>query len=162
MDCDRPYDLSDIYNGADCKSYRWSQSHADLEIRVALLHPVDRSNICVQATSASIIVRLKGRNLSTSSLYHTVLLDRRFTNPVDTSSLYWTIDMDDYCVSIYIDKCERSWWKSLFQQEQVTTSGRVERQIRGDDLDDASRAVIDRLIVEQRHKLSNARVTSTP
>lgn len=148
---------SDIYNGARCKSYCWSQSHSDLEIRINLAKMVSYEDIDVTIKSDSIRVELDSDYDSNYSdpdeSSPRILMEGKFEHPVDTESASWLLDRDGPCIVIYIDKAEDLWWQKLLLNEQVTKAGPRNYTVLMNHLDDGSRMAIDRLVVEQRNKI---------
>lgn len=164
---------SEIHNGALCKSYCWSQSHSDLEIRIKLTEVVkyeevgmaiSKNNIKVDILREQLVSRKGGdSNISVSrELYAENMMDGQFEHPVNIASAFWLLDNDVPCIVIYLDKAENMWWKQLLLNEEVTESGPRNYSVAMDNLDDGSRMVIDKLIVEQRNKnASSSRVQKT-
>lgn len=89
------------------------------------------------------------------------LMSGQFEHSVDTGSAHWLLDNDGPAIVIYIDKSESMWWKNLLLNEEVKESGPRNYTVSMDLLDDGSRMVIDKLIVEQRNKM-NGNVDSFP
>lgn len=148
--------LSNIYNGASCKSYCWSQSHSDLEISVKLVRVVKYENVNVMITSNQIRVELIDRladHSDQNEFCTKCLIDGQFERSVRAESAYWLLDNDEPSIVIYIDKMENMWWKQLLINEEATLAGPRNYSIQMDNLDDGSRMVVDKLIVEQKKKI---------
>lgn len=150
---------SDIHNGARCKSYCWSQSHSDIEIRVNLAKMVSHEDVNVEITADSIKVELEtddydstDSNSMGGSFVRTLMVGK-FEHPVDTESDSWLIDKDGPCIVIYIDKAENLWWRKLLVDEQVTKEGPRNYVVLMEHLDDGSRMAIDKLVVEERNRV---------
>lgn len=149
----------DISNGARCKSYSWSQSHSDLEIRIRLTNKVKYEEINVVVNRQEISVELVDDNEHSPAddidqvSPDKVLIEGKFEHPVDTDSVYWLIDNEEASIVIYIDKAEDMWWKQLLLNEEVFEAGPKNYVVAMDHLDDGSRMMIDKLIIDQRNKL---------
>lgn len=156
----RDRNLSDIYNGAICKSYCWSQNHSDLEIRVKLLRIVKYENINVSVSPDKIRVEIIDNQKPANLVNHidqvgsetVCLIDGQFEHSVCTDSAYWLLDNDEPSIVIYVDKSESMWWKNLLIKEEIIRSGPRNYLIQMDNLDDGSRMAVDKLITEQRKK----------
>lgn len=150
--------LSNIYNGASCKSYCWSQNHSDLEIRVKLTKVIKYEDVNVTITSKRVKVEIidqpvsHGKQVEFSS---SCLIDGQFEQSVSAESAYWLLDNEEPSIVIYIDKSESMWWKQLLLDEEATQIGPTNFSIAIDNLDDGSRMVVDKLIVEQKKKVNS-------
>lgn len=158
----RKQDSPSSHNGSKCRSYCWSQNHSDIEISVKLTKIVKYENVNVVITSTNIKVELVDtdpessdrREPSTDDFKSNrrVLLEGQFEHSISTESVYWLLDSAGPCIMIYMDKSENIWWKQLLLNEQVTESSPRNYSILMDHLDNGSRMVVDRLVVEQRNK----------
>lgn len=150
---------SDIYNGARCKSYCWSQSLSDIEVRVNLSKMVSYEDVSVSITQSSIKVELDIDYDSADSDLDgpstKTLMKGKFEHPVDTESASWLLDKDGPCIVIYIDKAENLWWQKLLIDEHPTKAGPRNYTMLMDHLDDGSRMAVEKLIIEQRNKALN-------
>jgi len=159
-------DLENIHNGAMCRSYRWSQSHCDIEIRVNLTETVKYENINLSISTEFIRLELlcpkqtigKGNlNIPDGNVQTKTLMQGVFEHRIKTDSVYWLLDNEEPCIVIYVDKVEPMWWKNLLVDEEVTESGPKHYVVPVDHLDDGSRMIIDKLVAEQRNKVPTER-----
>lgn len=98
---------------------------------------------------------------TTGTRYKEVLVDGRLEHPIDQESACWLLDNEhEPAIVIYVDKSEELWWKQLFLNEQTIEMGPKNRTILMDHLDDGSRMMIDKLIVDQRNKLMRSNESS--
>lgn len=154
-----------IFNGADCRSYCWSQSHSDLEVRVKLIKSLDYDDLTVNIQSDSICIELEKSRVEQVQLdccesQIDTLLEGKFEHPVDVDSAYWVLDREEPAVVIYIDKVEKLWWKSLLYGEQVIELGSQNYSVPLSDLTDEYRVVIDKLVHDQKDKLRDSHYDS--
>lgn len=138
---------SDIFNGARCKSYSWSQSHCDLEIRVKLTRTIKQNQITVALSRCEICVTL------TNGLGKETLVEGRFEHDIDVESAYWVLEKEDPQLVIFIDKKEEMWWKKLLENEKASEQGPKNFTVSMDQLDEGSRIVVDKLVTKQKKKL---------
>ena len=154
---------TDIFNGARCKSYSWSQSHGDLEIKIQLdksvrqedIHvDIMRQSICVEASTNAAVIYDPCCPFET-------LVQGEFEHPIDTDSVYWLIESEpsQNQLLIYMDKSEDLWWKRLLVGEESVEPGSRNYTISLEQLDSSSHMVVDRLIREQQSKANSDRVT---
>lgn len=162
--------MCDIYNGAQCKSYSWTQNHSDIEIRIKVTHVIRYQDVSFTITPNTIDIKLlrQARNgqswhppnghLTNSPvcLLDVTLLKGVFEHRVDTDSVYWLIDIEEPGIVVYVDKSEPMWWRKLLLDERVVKAGPTNYSVSMDHLDDGSRMVIDKLVNEQRTKLVNS------
>lgn len=146
-----------IFNGAQCKTYSWSQSHTDLEINVSLRGSIKREDIRVTLTNDEICIELLPSATSVSQTIPpgqpvNILVEGKFEHPVDTESAYWLVEKGKSNLVVYIDKREDRWWKQLLINEKVTTTGPKNYSIPMEHLDEGARMSIQKLIKEQREK----------
>lgn len=150
-------ELTDIFNGAQCRNYSWAQTHADLEIRIKLAKPtryedvnviLSENKICVELFHSETIRQRFDPGLPTE-----VLVEGEFEHPIDVGSAYWLIQKDEPTIIIYIDKREEMWWKHLLLNEEVTEIGPRNYTVPMDGLDEGSRMAIAKLISEQKQKI---------
>lgn len=140
---------SEIFNGARCKAYSWSQGHGDLEIRVKLAKAVKHEQVSVSLSKNEICVSLVyGYKKET-------IVEGRFEHQIDVESAYWVIEKEGPHLAIFIDKAEEMWWKRLLENEEVSEQGPKCFSVPMDQLDEGSRMVIDKLVTKQRRKLLN-------
>jgi len=150
---------TDIFNGSRCKSYSWSQSHGDLEIRIRVERSIRVDDVQVDVTKRDICVEV----IPSSSMRYDpsklseILMEGDFEHPVDTDSVYWIIESEKshHNIVIFIDKLEDIWWKKLLIDEEAIKSGPRYYSVPIDELNDSSRMAIDRLIKEQQQKRSS-------
>lgn len=154
------HDLCDMYNGARCKTYSWTQSLMDIEIRMVLGRQISYEEVVVEVTSTTVCVRLQTQSL-TSSLSKLdqdsaslILIKGELEHPVIPSSLYWLIDNDKRSsIVLFLDKSNPLWWKRLLKDEKQLERGQREYAIAIEHLDDGSRMMINKLVIEQRNKM---------
>lgn len=151
---------SDIFNGACCKAYSWSQSHSDLEIRIKTARPVKYEDVSVVVSKRDICVEVSHDIQSEGprgviDVNVETLVEGCFEHPVDTDSAYWLIETNPPCIVLYVDKAEDMWWKQLLVDEDVTETGPKSYTVPMDHLDNGSRMMIEKLIVEQRNKMTS-------
>lgn len=153
----RSYHETDIFNGAQCKAYSWSQSHTDLEIRIKLTRPIRNEDLRVTVSKKKLCIELIQDQTNTPGIDLSqpveTLVIGEFEHPVDTESACWFVDSVDLCLTIYIDKKEEMWWKQLLLNEEVTAAGPKSYSVPMDQLDECSRMVIDKLITDQKKKM---------
>lgn len=149
---------SDIFNGARCETYRWSQSHSDLEIRVELERPITHEDIEVEVTSSHLRIS-RINHLDTIDKFLAgetetqILVEGDLEDHVDVESAYWVLDMEQRpCLIVYIDKVVGKWWNGLLKNEISTQKGPTQHIIDIEDLPEDSRMTIDKLVYEQRAK----------
>lgn len=143
----------EIYNGARCKTYSWSQSHSDLEVRIELEDQISYENLKVGVTSDHIRVDWM-KSLNTVNVEEKTIVEGDFEDSVDQESVYWVLNTERRpCLIIYMDKTIGKWWDKLLKNEEASEKGPVDRIIDMDDLEDGSRMAIDKLINEQKSKL---------
>lgn len=150
----------EISNGARCKTYRWSQSHSDLEMRIELEQPVTHEDIEVEVISNHLKIRqIKhldniDKFLAHETETHTIV-EGDLEDSVDTESVYWVLDVERKpCLIVYMDKIIHKWWKELLKNEIATQRGKTHYVIDVEDLNESSRMTIDKLICEQRAKFN--------
>jgi hypothetical protein len=140
---------SDIFNGARCKSYSWSQSHDDLEIRIKLPKIVKQDQISVALSRREICVNVLNDGKKEN------LINGRFEHQVDTETAFWIVEKEGPNLAVFVDKIEDMWWKKLLDNEEAFVQGPKNYTVAMDRLDEGSRMVIDKLVTEQRKKFSS-------
>lgn len=161
------HDLRDVFNGARCETYSWTQSHSDIEICIALNRRVTYEQISVVATSKRISVRLHPQR-PTQEVVHPnkssdsfPLMEGEFEHQIDSSTVYWLLDNDKRpTIVLFIDKSTPLWWNRLIKDEKQLQHGRRNYAISIEHLDDGSRMIIDKLVIEQRNKMPSKEGTN--
>lgn len=145
---------SEIFNGARCQTYSWSQSHSDLEIRAKLPKgKTQEIKIKIKLKKGEILVKVYVCN--GFECFHPVL--GRFEHEVDVESAYWMVDKESSSLVIYLDKTEDMWWNKLLVHEQPTELGPKNYTVPMDELDEGARMAVDKLITDQKKKLISSR-----
>lgn len=143
----------EIFNGARCKTYRWSQSHSDLEVRIELEGPVRYENLKVDVTSDNLKVNLVS-SIDTIEGKEKTIVEGQFEDQIDPESVYWVLDTEGKpCLIMYMDKVRGKWWNKLLKNEEATEKGPINYVIDMEDLGEGSRMAIEKLVYEQKSKL---------
>lgn len=138
---------SAIFNGANCRSYSWTQSHSDLEICIKLNQLIKYEHLDVVVTQKSIKVA--------SNLKGEIFIDGIFEQQVATETVYWILDVEDCSVVVYIDKAEDCWWQKLLINEVAAEIGQRHYSIPMEQLDEGSKMSVEKIINEQKQKILN-------
>lgn len=135
-----------IFNGARCSNYSWTQTHSDLEIHIPVgsLENLDMIDIALTLDKIKISTR------------DSVLLDGRLERDVIKSSITWQqeVTFDQKFLIVYMDKMQNLWWKTLLIGEKQLQIGPVERISSMYGMDESSRSRIDKLITDHKIRLT--------
>src|SRR5207249_2970445 len=104
--------MSEMYNGAVCEKYSYSQTLFDIEMTIPVSEEVQ--------TGKSVRVAIKKESLTVEvNEGHgnwICLTSGQLLFPVRVANSTWTFQKSN-CVQVYLEKRDQRWWHSLLVEE---------------------------------------------
>ena len=141
---------SNIYNGADCESYLWSQKLNELEIIVpvpAFVKSAKHVEVFIQTNSLKVVINVDNE--------WKTLITADFVHSIKSNSALWTLEPSEY-IQISIEKVKEIWWKELINGEKQIKLGKVDRSVKLEDLSSDVQTIVHNLTAQQYLKLKKS------
>jgi hypothetical protein len=140
--------LHNIYNGAKCDSYYWSQSHSDIDVFVDIPSFVTSSklvNVIINSKSITISICMNGQWIKK--------IDGNLLHTISCEDSTWTLHSGKY-IHVSLEKVVKCWWKELIVSEMQLIVGHKNREMQFSELNDEELKVIEKLTHQQKLKLN--------
>ncbi|RUS89812.1 hypothetical protein EGW08_002424 [Elysia chlorotica] len=134
------------YNGADCDTYLWSQSIAEVDIRVKVPKSIVKGK--------QVKVDIKKKRISVScqqGASFSELASGELEWEVKAEDSMWTLCPGEF-VHINLEKKQERWWERVFIGESGINTRKIDCSRPMTDLDDEAQAKIEEMMFNQRQK----------
>uniref|UniRef100_A0AC34QHL9 CS domain-containing protein n=1 Tax=Panagrolaimus sp. JU765 TaxID=591449 RepID=A0AC34QHL9_9BILA len=133
-------------NGYDHEHYQWTQTLAEIEMRVPMKasFPLKGSHIICTVNKRHLVVGLKGEK---------PILDGQLSEDIKPDSFTWVIE-DKKIVVITFEKFNNmNWWSRIFDGENpINTRKVVPENSKLSDLEGETRQMVEKMMYDQRQK----------
>ncbi|GAB6026693.1 hypothetical protein CHUAL_013204 [Chamberlinius hualienensis] len=144
---DRKKDLKyESYNGAVLDNYTWSQTIADVDLRIPVPNDVKSSKM--------VLVELHHRHLKVSIKQldnWKSLVDGDFSWKINLDNSLWTLVPGEH-IHINLGKCEERWWTSVLVDDPKIDVTTINSEMPIEDIDEEDQAKIEEMMYNQMQK----------
>uniref|UniRef100_A0A1B6KVN7 CS domain-containing protein n=1 Tax=Graphocephala atropunctata TaxID=36148 RepID=A0A1B6KVN7_9HEMI len=137
----------DIYNGADCGTYRWAQTATEVDIKVPVASSVAKSNnvkVDIQACQLTVKVRSAGDDWDT-------VVDGQLAFKHHKDESIWTL-LPGKQISIHLEKSGERWWDRLLTTETGRDLTSVDATRDVADLPPEDQMQVEKVMVQEERK----------
>lgn len=144
-------------NGCDLERYSWTQTLAEIEIRVHVPplkgHSLKSKDVAVTVSKTHLAVSLRGQAAEKAGPEAKDLIDGDFHGTVKADESFWTIE-DGCYINIHVEKVNKmEWWACLMAGDpEIDTQKIVPDNSKLSDLDGETRSVVEKMMYDQRQK----------
>ncbi|CRG95078.1 nuclear movement protein, putative [Plasmodium gallinaceum] len=133
-------------NGGITDKYRWIQTTSSLEMFIDAKEKIKTKDIKVDITYKKLFVKIKDK----------VIIDGEFYKKIKPEGSIWTLE-DNQIIHILIEKLHTmEWWATAIKGDaEIDVKKIVPENSRMDDLDPETRAVVEKMLYDQRQKSLN-------
>ncbi|KAA8497971.1 Protein BOBBER 1 [Porphyridium purpureum] len=142
-------------NGGRTERYVWTQTLQEVSVVFDKLPAaLSKRDVECHITRQSISLKVKGEVLSHGELYALV----------HPGECFWQLDSHERTITINLEKVAHDeWWKCVVKGDPEIDTGLVEPEnARLQDLDDETRTVVEKMMVEQRQQQMTRAFPSRP
>ncbi|CRH01719.1 nuclear movement protein, putative [Plasmodium relictum] len=133
-------------NGGITDKYRWIQNTSSLEMFIDAKEKIKTKDVKVDLTYKRLFVKVKDK----------VIIDGEFYKKIKPEGSIWTLE-DNQIIHILIEKLHGlEWWATAIKGDpEIDVKKIVPENSRIDDLDPETRAVVEKMLYDQRQKSLN-------
>lgn len=134
--------MSSSKNGGECKNYKWEQNEKETTIIIDVPQGTKGKDLTIKIESGSLLVKLKDQVIIDGQLSEKILPKESDWQIVDSKKLYF-----------YLQKVKGGWWSHVIEgDEKIDTSKIVPESSHITDLDQETRAAVEKMMYDQRQK----------
>mmetsp|Transcript_12599 Transcript_12599/g.22709 ORF Transcript_12599/g.22709 Transcript_12599/m.22709 type:complete len:183 (-) Transcript_12599:148-696(-) len=134
-------------NGGVTEKYSWTQTLSEVNVVIGLrddLGTIRKADVKIDIKRKALSVKVKGEDYVVGEFYRDVRNDDSF----------WQLDSNDRTVTLFLEKVKNDeWWSCVVLGDDEIDTSKVEPEnSKLDDLDGESRAMVEKMMLEQRQK----------
>jgi len=133
-----------VGNGGATDNYVWTQTLAEVEVRVPLPEGTNKKMLDIKITNSNLKVGIKGKQ---------PLIDGEFHKRIVTDDSLWTLEEGKEIVITITKDNRMEWWKCVITGDpEINTQKVVPENSKLGDLDGETRQTVEKMMFDQRQK----------